>query len=379
LLFGKHPMPRDALPNFLTALQAGADQETAFRNAFGRNYAEMDALLAEYVAGGRGYFVRRTALVTVEAPRIEPASEVDVANALARLAYAAHRWDDAARHAQAAIAAAPTDPRGHEVLALILKEQGQAEAAIGSFQRAIDCGSKDFQPFFEVGMAAQNAAVGAAGIGTMPPSEARQVANNYERAINLRPRFLPSYQNLAGVIGVAEPWGKQDREFFEFGLKLYPRDPMILLGLAILSHRAGEGAAARAQLREVLGQEDLKTSTRTFARRLDETWAGEDIMAEVKRLIEEHKTREALALVDRTLAGDDLAASFRRTLVGMQQQLQGGVRLADYQDALREQRWADAERLGLAIIDSGAPPQLKTQVRRMLDSLQQRKAKAGAK
>lgn len=372
LLFGQHNMARDSLANFLHALQAGTSTEAAFRTAFGRSYADMDQLLAEYIGGGR-YYVRSSALVTVEAPKIEPASAVEVANALARLAYAAHRWAEAEKHARAAIAAAPGDPRGHEVLALVLKEQDNADASNEAFQHAIEAGSKDFQPFFEVAMAAQNAAVGPGGLGTMPPADARRVANNYERAINLRPRFLPAYQNLAGVMGVAEPWGPADREFFEFGVKLFPRDPMILLGLAILSHRAGENAGAKAQLREVLAMEDLKTTTRNFARRLEDSWAGEEILVELKRLTDAKQTREALAFLERTLAADDLGSQLRRQLESAQQQLRYTAQVADLDAALRERRWKDARQIAHEVLESRASPGLKMQVRQTLERLDRQK------
>ncbi len=373
LLFGQHKnMPREALPQFLAGMQGGATQDQAFRTAFGHTYREMDTELDDYMRGGR-YYVRRVALVEVPPPAVEPAPEADVQNALARLAFAARRWEQAATHARATVAAAPDDPRGHEALGLILKQQDQAKASLDEFNLAIEKDTKDFMPFFEVAAALQNDAVGGpGGTGTLAPKEARRIANYYERAINLRPRFLPSYENLAGVIGVAEPWGKDDRDFFELGAQLFPDSAQIRLGLAILTHRSGDVAAARAQLAEILKDDELKNSTRSFARRLEDAWESHDVLTQVQKLTEEKKPAEALALVEQQLAGN-IGTPLRLQLNALQRQLRTAVQTQALDEALRGQQWADARRIANEILDSNASPGLKAQVRRTLEQLDRRK------
>ncbi|MEO5961709.1 MAG: hypothetical protein ABIR80_21555, partial [Opitutaceae bacterium] len=371
LLFGKHSMPANVLPGFVSALQQGTDQDAAFRSAFGRGYKEMDVLLEDYLRSGQ-YYIRRSPLVPVAPPKVEAASAIDVADALGRLALSARRWDEAARQARAAIATAPDDPRGHELLGLVLKAQGQTEEATAAFAHAVEKGTRDFQPFFEMAAAAQNAAVGLGGVGTMDAADARRVANNYQRAINLHPRFQPAYQNLAGVIGVAEPWSPEDRKFFELGLELFPGDPMIRIGLAILTYRAGDAAAARAQLAGVLASADLKTNTRNFARRLEDTWESEDFRAELQQLAAERKLPEALAFIEGKLAGN-LDPQMRIQFTAVRDQLRVAVRAGEFDASLQNQRWADARRIGAEILGAGAPPEVKTHVRRALDELDRKK------
>ncbi len=288
LLFGKHNLPPGALGHFVTALQTGSLQDVAFRDAFGRNYEGMDELLDGYLRSGQ-YYVRRMPVVNVPPPVVQPATTLEVEDALGRLDFAARRFDDAAVHARAAIAAAPDDARGHEVLAVVLREQQQPEAARAEFALAIEKGTHDFLPFFEVGRAAHDAAIGDGG-GSIAPAGARAVANNYERAINLRPRFLPAYQNLASVIGVAEPWGKDDRDFLELGAKLFPDDALIRIGLAVLTHRGGDVPAAQKQLTEILARDDLKTSVRNFGRRLEDGWESQIVLTELQQLTEPRKS-----------------------------------------------------------------------------------------
>jgi tetratricopeptide (TPR) repeat protein len=371
LLFGKHSLPRDALPHFLDAMQAGALQEEAFRTAFGRTYADLDGLLADYLRGG-AFFVRRMPLVPAPPATVQTATVGEVEDALGRLALAARRWEQAAAHGRAVVAAMPTDPRGHEVLGLVAKEQQQTDVAMSEFLAAIEAGTHDFLPFFEVGTMMQNEAFGATGLGTMEPGKARKAANYYERAINLRPRFALSYQNLAGVIGVAEPWSPEDRKFFELGAKLFPSDPMIRIGLAILTYRAGDVATARAQLTEILGNNELTTPTRNFARRLEDAWETHAVLTEVQQLTEAKKVNEALALVDRQLAGE-IGRPLRVQLTAIQKELQTAAQAKALDDALQARRYVEARRIANEILESNAAPGLKAQVRRTLGELDRRK------
>jgi hypothetical protein len=288
------------------------------------------------------------------------------------LAFAAHRWELAATQAAAAIAAAPEDPRGHELLGLALKEQGKSAESIAAFNVAVEKGTRDFQPLFEVAVAAQNAGVGYNGSAAMDAAEARRIANLYERAINLHPRFLPAYQNLAGVMGLAEPWGEQDHRFFEFGQKLFPADPMIRIGVAVLKNRSGDKERAQQLLQEVLAMPDLTNSAKTYARRLENSWESEDVLGEVQRLAQEKKFAEAVAVIDLHL-GRNLAAPLRAQLRSQKRQLSGLAQTAALETAFSEQRWTEARKLANDVMASDAPMLAKAQARRRLAELDRRK------
>lgn len=371
VIYGKHDFSHHALSDYVQLTATGVNPDEAFHQAFGATYKEMDRRLGDYLHDGM-YFVARQPIAALAEPKAERATPFEVEDALGRLALAAHRWPVATTHARAAIALAPGDPRGHEVLGLALKEDGKAADALAEFALARDHDSLDFQPYFELAFAAQNTGAGPNAEVLMSPAEARRAANNYEHAINLYPRYRPSYQNLSGIVGLAEPWGENDRKFLEQGHALYRDDAMIRVGLAVLTRRAGDRAAARAQLDEVLAAHaDGTAAARAYANRLDAAWDQQDLMDEVNRLAEAQKFAEAVAFIDDRVA-HGLAAPVRMALGPVRRRLVVGKLSQDVKTALEERRWADArQRLG-ELLESDAPPPLKAQARRSLDDLDRR-------
>jgi tetratricopeptide (TPR) repeat protein len=371
LIFGKHEIPRKAIGDYSEALATGGHPDEAFRRIFGHTYAEMDRLLEKYVHGG-SYFVASTSLAAVEPPTVEPATKVDVENALGRLAIAGDRYDQATTHGRAAIAAAETDPRGHELLGFALDASGSRDGALAEYAAAIDRGSKDFRPYFEAAVAAHNAAV-AGDKGEFTPTEARAIANRYERAINFYPRFRTSYENLAGVVGLADPWGEEDRKFLELGLRLFPDSASIELGLAQLSHRAGDLKAARARLDKVLATRgNLALETAQYANRLDISWEQEEIGKRVDGLAKEQKFTEAMAYLDERLA-QGVNPAVRPRLAAMRATLEQNRLQKEIKNALEERRWSDARRALEQLLATSAPPPTKAQARRTLADLDRQK------
>lgn len=372
LLFGKHALSKTVLSDYFRAVQGDATHEEAFRKAFGGTYQQLDRALEDYLHSGL-YFVRRSDLVTVAAPRLEPASVADVAIAQGRLAFAAQLWSEAGDLARRAMDAEPDDPRGHELLGLTQKAQGNTAAALAAFRVAIEKGTRDFQPYFEIASAAQNDAFNPAGRGSLDAAEARRIANQYQRAINLHPRFAPAYQNLAGIVGIMEPWGPEDRKFLELGLKLFPENAMIRIGLAVLTHRAGDVAAAKADLAAILGNPNIISSARAYARRLEDAWMAGDVLAEIARFTEARQPAEALALIEKTL-NDGVGSELRQQLTGLKRQLVLTEQVNALQAALANRRWTEARRIideGLA--SSTTPASLRIQLQRALADLDRRK------
>ena len=373
LIFGQHTISRDALGRFAELTHAAISPDEAFRRAFGQTYQEMDRQLERYINAG-AYFVSRRPLAEFVAPRVEVASPFEVENALGRLALAGRRWSRAIAHARAAIISGESDPRGHELLGMALSESGAHTEALVEFSRAVDLGSKDAQPYFELAMEEQRQAAGdSSDLSGLSPEAARRMANGYERAINLHPQFRVAYQNLAGIIGIAEPWSAQDRLFLEQGRKLWPRDEMIQVGLAILLRRGGDKAGARALLAAVLaGSTSDGREARAFGRRLDDGWEQQDVIEEINSLIEAQKFAEGVIAIEAHVARG-VAAPLRTQLLRMLPSLQAGATAQKITLALREERWAEARRLLSAMISSDASVAEKEQAKRSLAELDRHK------
>jgi len=371
VIFGKHDLPRAAIGDYTAELTKGKHPDEAFRTAFKHTYAEMDKLLDRYLNGG-SYYVARQPLVAITPPTVQPATPLEVENALGRLALAGHRTKEAIAHARAAILAVDADPRGHELLGVALQAAEDIPGARAAYAAAAERDSRDFRPHFELAVAAHNAAVESGG--ELTPDEARAIANRYERAINLYPRFRMSYENLAGLVGAPGTWGAEDRKFLEQGRRLFPESGMIQVGLAVLTRRAGDSAGAREQLDRILAaRSGLSADGLAFASKLDLVWESEDIGKGVDELVRAGKFRDALAFLDERLArGVDVMLALR--LKPVREQLEVGEFSRVANEALREQKWTEARRaLGKLVASPAAPGMVKDQARRTLADLDRQK------
>jgi tetratricopeptide (TPR) repeat protein len=370
LIFGQHAFPRRAIADYTESLSSGLAPDAAFQRAFGHNYREMDRLLDEYLRSGK-YFVARQPLAAVPAPVVRPATKLEVENALGRLALAGRRHEEAVTHGRSAVAAAPADPRGHELLGVALQLTGDEAGALQEFEAAVERDTHDFQPYFEVAVAAHQAA--AKEHGELSPADARLIANRYERAVNYYPRFRASYENIAGLMSVAAPLGPEDRKFLELGLRLFPDSAMTQIGLAQWLRRNGQPAEARARLDAVLAtRAGLSAAGADFAHRLDVAWEREDISREVDQLASAGKFQEAVALLDQKLAsGLDLLN--RQQLLPVRERLEHARLSQRVAQAYNEQRWAEARAAIADLLASTAPAPVKSQARSALADLDRRK------
>lgn len=373
LIFGaRDGTRREAMIKYVLDRQAGKHPDEAFKESFGAGYAEMDERLREYLHSGN-YFTATLAPASVPELRAQPAAAVDVEVALAKLCVAALRYPEALEHARKAVALAGDGPIGHELLGEVYREKGEVKEARAAFEQAIARGSKNFRPYFELAAARHADASTAAGtVENLKPEQAREIANDYERAINFGPQFKRSYQALAGIIGLTPPGNAQDAMFLEQGLKLFPGEPSIRIGLAVLAKREGDHAKARTLLDEVLAGEDaLPGHVRTYARRLDAAWQTNDEARQVNALIKEKKYQEALAFVTKSMAATNDSAK-RMRLLPLRRNLEATVQAEAIREAWEAKNWTEARRLLEAFQNSDAEPGIKSQMRRRLDELDRR-------
>ncbi len=372
LTFGQHKIPRKALSDYVDLTRTALDPDGAFKRAFGRTMAEMDREFRQYLDGG-SYYINLQPLAAMAAPGVAPASAVEVANALGQLALVAGRTELAEKHARAVIAAAPDAPEGYDLLGLTLKLKDDAVGARAAFTEAVARKTRNFEAYFELALAEQEQAAEGGLITSLPPATARRIANRYEEAINIEPRFPESFQNLAGIINLAEPIGDADGNFLELGRKLYPDDRMIELGLAVLAKRTGDVGKARTLLDEVLAAPAQPAAVRRYAGVLDAAWEQQEIIERTNALSRENKFAEAADYLSQRLERG-ASAAMRSQLIEMRRQLRTSAQGLEIKNALEEGRWADARKLLTAVLESAdAPNALKKPAQQSLDDLNRRR------
>jgi tetratricopeptide (TPR) repeat protein len=271
---------------------------------------------------------------------------------------------------QAMTGRAPTDPRGHTLLAVARRELGDTTAALEEFALAARYGATDFQPYLELGNAVQNA-VAERG-ADLSGLEARRAADDYEQAIDRYDRFEGAYANLGGVIGLVEPVTDHDLAVLRAGSHRFPENPMISLGLAQWYFRANDRAAAHALLDEVMARiADAPPPAAKFARELQSIWDNQEFSEHVAALVAAKNYDEALNLIARRpVMGADLSMTLQLTTLHRDVRSARAVNLLN--QAIAGAEWSEARRLAQAIMASDAAPMVKANVKRILATIERR-------
>lgn len=371
LLFGQNGMSRAVLSNYLKLSHLAAHPDDTFKQAFGGDYQTMDRQLAQYLKGGKYFKPQIPAKAAAEPLRVEPASDLEREIALARLAIGAGQNERALVHAHRARELGPDSAAASETLGYAAESAKDNATLLTAFTEAARQGSKDFRVHFVLGQLAHTASAnGTFGGLSLDPAAARQVASHYQRAINLKPTYLPAYQNLGGVVELSDKAGPHDREFLAFGEKLYPGDRMIQLGLAVLDRKLGAPAEARQRLQAVLNALPAPPlHVVAYARRLDESWTYQDIRAQIETLMNQQEFTAAIAVIDQAVA-NGLPPGPRYEFLGQKRALNAYVLLKAATTARNNSKMDEARSLLEEVIASDASASAKNTARSQLAELQ---------
>ncbi len=365
LLYGKHEISRDAISVYLEILHSELHPDEAFRRAFGGDYREIGRQLSTYLHNGTFYTGKLPLMevAPVAAVRAEP---VEVELALARTAVAGRRLPEARAHADKAVQMLPDDPRGYEMLGLVLDETGHREEAIAAYHNAVRGKSRNAQAYFEL---ARTIVPGISG--ELTAAEARQAVDLYQQSIVFNPFQVMAYRNIAGIVNRLEDIAEHDGPCLEQGRRLYPNDGMIKIGLAVLQRKSGDLEGAHTLLAHVLANEIQDPSMLDYARKLDQFWRHQSTQASIQAMLAERRFEEALALVDEALT-TTTELQPRMALIQYRGNLLASVRMEEVRNAWEARRWEEARRLLEEIIASDLPARNKLPARQRLAEMDRR-------
>jgi tetratricopeptide (TPR) repeat protein len=121
----------------------------------------------------------------------------------------------------------------------------------------------------------------------------------YENAINLNPRRLAAYERLTEALFDVEAPTAEDAKFLELGVKAFPDEDWIKVGVAEVAYRQGQRDKALGGIDQALRSNGtLDGSQREFATNLRRNWYLREMNTEVRAAIEKrdfaaaHKTME---------------------------------------------------------------------------------------
>lgn len=263
-------------------LQQSADPGPAYRNAFGKNPAEIEKEAAAHLSSGQFQTVMGNSKPISPARDFRPSYQAPpAATALADLKLV-QRAPDAAKAYEALIQSNPAV--AHEGLGLIALEAGRKDEARREFQAAADAGSESARAHFELARLAE--------------SESTR-RSELDRAIKLNPMWPDPHAFRAGI----ETDPLRRLQALQAAAKLAPRDATLHRQLAeqyMAVNKYGEASRAWAAA-EHAATDDTERAAMRDARRAIEDKRLEWQAAE-RRRAEEERERDIRAVREKALA-----------------------------------------------------------------------------
>jgi hypothetical protein len=322
------------LDRYLEILNEGHSQSEAMRFSFGSDYGEIQRELDAYLRNGR----YRVGLITLPHGGVRPEQFLvdrprpgELELALGGLLTVTRTPAEAAAHLQVAAREAPGNPKVWEELGDTALLGHDSSAAAGYFQQAVATGSANYLAYFHLAMLSEHPQDRAAAPAAL--AAARELLR---RAIDLRPDFLPAYQNLAVMIYSEDRADPRDGELMASGLKLDPKDPTIALGAAAAELKGADRAKGRQALVQLLATLPATAPPRVavLGRMILKAEALRDLNQRIAELSAQRQFGAAAAAIDAAMAGGaEFDGATRSQLAAVRQR------------ALDLQSLADAQRL----------------------------------
>jgi hypothetical protein len=381
-LFGSESGGGAGLDRFLDLLNQGRDSSEAFHQAFGADFGVIQGRLQQYLVNGRF----QTGVITLppsDAARHfvhDRPSHAEMELALGGLLTVTRAPWDARPHLIAAAQEAPADPRAWEQLADLALIDRDLKAAIDNFQHAVAAGSRNYLAYFHLAALELHAQSGAPAAAAAAPSFSPPAL--LRTVIELRPDFLPAYQDLAGTLYTEAAVDPRDGPFMDAGRRLFPGEPVLAVGSAVVAIKSGERARGRAELTDLLAHPTpaLSPHVAALARYILKAEAIRDLNRTIAALAADYQYPAIAATVDTALkSGMDLDAADRARLGVMRQRALGLQRLLEAQRLAESGDLNQANRLlsGLAD-DASAVSDVRAKARQLLGRIEAEAASAGS-
>jgi tetratricopeptide (TPR) repeat protein len=192
--------------------------------------------------------------------------------------------------------------------------------------------------------------------------EARQLrVNMYENAINLNPRRLAAYHRLTEALLILNRPRDEDAKFLSIGLRAFPGEDWIRVGVAFVDYRLGRRDIAMAALENALRPEStLDGLQRTNATNLRRSFLVEEMNVEIEAAIDKRDFAGARATVARYGERIGTDSDVKPFLEELDKRLEMGEDMMRFEDALRARKPAEARALARQLL---ARPDLPKQMR----------------
>jgi len=364
------------LGDFMEALQKGEAAEPAFRRIFGTDYEGMLARLRRYISGGNYSIIvnklDQAASAKAFTAEVETDAGVEMAHGFASLGDA--NFTGARQHFLIAQTLPGGELRAEEALGdVAISSDDLAEAKV-HYLRAAELGSRNYRVYYYLGeLLERDALADSSRLPKFEPALAREAANRFERAINLYPRYVPSYEGLALLMPSVTAYSESDRQFLELGIQMAPDNDLIAAGLGrweIGNHQVEKG---QARLRGLLaaGRQPSRLAQMIIQESTDAQAASAGL-ATARQLMAEGKTEAAGSLVEKLLEQSSDSEQ-RAALAALQTEIGQLDLVMQAETQAEQQQWAAAATLAQNVLDLSPPAELAKRAKAVLSRVKEKK------
>ena len=264
----KQTKQSDNMDNFLRAVMNDVNQEKAFRDAFGLDYAAMEKALKDYVKQKKfnitvATFQRK--LLFDESMTVKKLSRADAFAYLGDLLYHTNRNDDAERYLKDALSMDSNQSLANASLGLVKMRQGKFDDAKKFLSKAIKSNQKNHFAHYSYAYVLSRESLDEFGRVTGYPKETVKIMRqSLLNAIELNPNFTESYSLLAFINLVNNEDLGESIKYLKKALSLQPGNQKYSLILAQIYLRQNKYDESE-KLATKLAKTSIEAETRNTA------------------------------------------------------------------------------------------------------------------
>jgi len=352
-----NPARRDQLGTYVGLIASGKPIDDAFQIAFHSTYAELEGELRRYVRAYTMNYVRYTMAdmkaVAIPAPQPLPRDAQLVALADLLVHTNTPHFDEAEAFLNAALKANPSSAAAYAELGVAKSWQRQNAEAEADFEKAVQLGSRDAQPYILYGESILRRVDASVRHNAGAPSadilKAREL---FRKATELNPNSAPAFSGLGATYTMSpadDP--RPGIEALERSIALAPAEVGAIFNLILLDARAGRAAEAAKSLDVLARLADLETMRQ----------ARENLyVADLNRaseLLRAGKRDEGVAIMKRVAAettNEQLRVQINDQLASVKQVDAANQQISDFQRAVNKASDGKFQE-ALAMIDALLP------------------------
>jgi tetratricopeptide (TPR) repeat protein len=275
------------LSKFLTLVLDDKEPETAFKQAFGMGYADMENELGKYVRQNK-FSVRwiefKKKLDFEETFTVESLSDADANAYLGDLLYHTREYDDAETYLKSSLTEDPDQTLANTAYGLVLMRRGKFDEAKSYLERAVASNRKNHFAQYSYAYVLSRETMDEFGyVSKIPHETARKMREALQASIDAKPSFVPSYRLMAFINLVNNENLDEALGYLNRGLAVLPGELDLSLMVAKIKLRQEKFDEAEKIAERVSRTADTEATRKEAQQVMDTVEQFRDSLAKIRK------------------------------------------------------------------------------------------------